>query len=64
MRGGGSYGDLRSAETGALGNIAIRVQPVVMHTNVDIHISAVGRYEDELVKRGGKWFIVKRVRSE
>jgi hypothetical protein len=37
---------------------------VVMHTNVDIHISAVGRYEDELVKRGGKWFIVKRVRSE
>lgn len=35
-----------------------------MHTNVNIHISAVGRYEDELVKRGGKWFIVKRVRSE
>jgi hypothetical protein len=37
---------------------------VVMHTNVDIHTSAIGRYEDELAKRGGKWFIVKRVRSE
>ena len=37
---------------------------VVMHTNVNIHISAVGRYEDELGKRDGKWFIVKRVRSE
>ena len=37
---------------------------VVMHTNVNIHISAVGRYEDDLVKRGGKWFILKRVRSE
>jgi hypothetical protein len=37
---------------------------VVMHTNKDIHISAVGRYEDELGKRDGKWFIVKRVRSE
>ncbi len=37
---------------------------VVMHTNVNIHISAVGRYEDELGKREGKWFIVKRVRSE
>jgi hypothetical protein len=37
---------------------------VVMHTNVNIHISAVGRYEDELIKRGGKWYIVKRVRSE
>jgi hypothetical protein len=37
---------------------------VVMHTNVNIHISAVGRYEDDLAKRGDKWFIVKRVRSE
>lgn len=37
---------------------------VVMKTNVDIHISAIGRYEDELVKRNGQWLIVKRVRSE
>ncbi|MGB6450999.1 MAG: nuclear transport factor 2 family protein [Steroidobacteraceae bacterium] len=37
---------------------------VVMKTNVNIHISAVGRYEDELDKRNGKWFIVKRVRTE
>lgn len=37
---------------------------VVMKTNVNIHISAVGRYDDELEKRGGKWFIVKRVRTE
>jgi len=37
---------------------------VVMHTNVNIHISAVGRYEDEFEKRGGRWLIVKRIRSE
>ena len=37
---------------------------VVMHTNVNIHISAVGRYEDTLVKRDGKWYILKRLRSE
>ena len=37
---------------------------VVMHTNVDIHISAVGRYEDELVKRNGEWLISKRRRIE
>jgi hypothetical protein len=37
---------------------------VVMHTNVNIHISAVGRYEDEIGKRDGKWYIVKRRRSE
>jgi hypothetical protein len=37
---------------------------VVMHTNVNIHISAVGRYEDLLEKRDGKWFITKRTRSE
>jgi hypothetical protein len=37
---------------------------VVMHTNVNIHISAVGRYEDDLIKREGKWYILKRVRSE
>ncbi len=37
---------------------------VVMHTNVNIHISAVGRYEDELVKRNGAWVIARRVRSE
>lgn len=37
---------------------------VVMKTNVNIHISAVGRYEDALAKRDGKWFIVKRRRME
>lgn len=37
---------------------------VVMKTNVDIHISAIGRYEDELVKRDGEWLISRRVRSE
>ena len=37
---------------------------VVMKTNVDIHMSAVGRYEDELVKRGDEWLIAKRRRIE
>jgi SnoaL-like domain len=37
---------------------------VVMHTNVNIHISAIGRYEDKLVKRGGQWFILERRRTE
>jgi hypothetical protein len=37
---------------------------VVMKTNVDIHMSAVGRYEDELVKRNGAWLIAKRRRIE
>jgi SnoaL-like domain len=37
---------------------------VVMKTNVDIHMSAVGRYEDELVKRDGEWRIAKRRRIE
>jgi hypothetical protein len=37
---------------------------VVMKTNVDIHMSAVGRYEDELVKRDGVWLIAKRRRVE
>lgn len=37
---------------------------VVMHTNVNIHISAIGRYEDDFIKRNGKWLILKRVRSE
>lgn len=37
---------------------------VVMKTNVDIHMSAVGRYEDELVKRNGEWLIAKRRRIE
>jgi SnoaL-like domain len=37
---------------------------VVMHTNVNIHISAIGRYEDKLVKRDGKWFILERRRTE
>lgn len=37
---------------------------VVMHTNVDIHISAIGRYEDRLVKRDGHWLIEERRRTE
>jgi hypothetical protein len=37
---------------------------VVMKTNVDIHMSAVGRYEDELEKRDGQWLIAKRRRIE
>lgn len=37
---------------------------VVMKTNVDIHTSAVGRYEDELIKHEGEWFIQKRRRIE
>jgi len=37
---------------------------VVMKTNVNIHISAIGRYDDTLEKRDGKWLIVKRVRTE
>ena len=37
---------------------------VVMKTNVDIHTSAIGRYEDELVKRGGEWLIASRRRVE
>ena len=36
----------------------------VIKTNVDIHTSAIGRYNDTLEKRDGKWFIVKRVRAE
>ena len=35
---------------------------VVMKTNVDIHMSAVGRYEDDLVRRDGTWQIAKRRR--
>lgn len=37
---------------------------VVMKTNVDIHISAVGRYEDLLEKREGQWLITRRRRIE
>jgi hypothetical protein len=37
---------------------------VTMKTNVDIHISAIGRYDDELVKRNGEWLILKRTRVE
>lgn len=35
-----------------------------MKTNVDIHISAIGRYEDELVNRDGEWQLLRRVRIE
>ncbi|MEO6080304.1 MAG: nuclear transport factor 2 family protein [Steroidobacteraceae bacterium] len=37
---------------------------VVMHTSENIHISAVGRYEDELEKRDGQWLITRRQRIE
>jgi hypothetical protein len=37
---------------------------VVMKTNVNIHISAVGRYEDALEKRDGRWLITRRQRIE
>ena len=37
---------------------------VVMKTNVDIHISAIGRYEDLLEKREGQWLITSRKRIE
>ena len=37
---------------------------VVMHTNVNIHISAIGRYADTLKKIDGKWLLVERIRSE
>ena len=36
----------------------------VIKTNVDIHISAIGRYHDTMEKRDGKWYIAKRVRTE
>ncbi len=36
----------------------------VIKTNVNIHISAIGRYTNTMEKRDGKWFIVKCVRSE
>ncbi len=35
-----------------------------MKTNVNIHISAIGRYDDRLEKRGGQWLIARRVRTE
>ena len=37
---------------------------VVMKTNVNIHISAIGRYDDTIEKRDGKWSIAKRIRTE
>ena len=37
---------------------------VVMKTNVDIHTSAIGRYEDKLEKRGAEWLLVERQRIE
>jgi len=37
---------------------------VVMKTNVDIHTSAIGRYEDQLEKLDGKWLITSRKRIE
>ena len=37
---------------------------VVMHTNVNIHISAIGRYTDTLKKIDGRWLIVERIRTE
>ena len=58
---------MRPRQSGAAGDImsrAIGTGLVVMKTNVDIHMSAVGRYEDELVKRDGTWLIAKRRRIE
>ena len=43
---------------------AIGTGGTVMKTNVDIRMSAVGRYEDELVKRDGAWLIAQRHRIE
>jgi hypothetical protein len=37
---------------------------VVMHTNVNIHISAIGRYADTLKKVNGQWLIINRTRTE
>jgi SnoaL-like domain len=37
---------------------------VVMHTNVNIHISAIGRYADTLKKVDGNWLITNRTRTE
>jgi hypothetical protein len=37
---------------------------VVIKTNVNIHISAIGRYNDTIEKHDSKWLIVKRVRTE
>jgi hypothetical protein len=37
---------------------------IVMKTNVDRQMSAVGRYEDDLVKRDGEWLIATRRRIE
>jgi len=36
----------------------------VIKTNGNTHISAIGRYNDVLEKRDGKWFIAKLVRTE
>lgn len=36
----------------------------IIKTNVDIHMSAVGRYEDELMKHRSEWLIAKRRRIE
>lgn len=37
---------------------------VVMHTNVNVHISAIGRYADVVKRIDGKWLIVNRTRTE
>ncbi len=37
---------------------------VVMKTNVNIHISAVGRYDDLLEKQDDRWLITRRQRIE
>ncbi len=37
---------------------------VVMHSNVNIHIGAIGRYADTLKKIDGKWSITNRTRTE
>jgi len=54
----------REAIEQVLARANLGLELVVMKTNVDIHMSAVGRYEDELVKRDGVWLIAKRRRIE
>jgi hypothetical protein len=40
------------------------MQAFTMHTNVNLHISAIGRYADTLKKIDGKWLITNRIRTE
>jgi len=59
-----AYATAGTARNRAADNGDARIDVVVMNTNVDIHMSAVGRYEDDLVRRDGVWQIAKRRRIE